>query len=651
MRAASPPLPSSSLDVSAFDRASDAEWLEADGLGGFASGPVRGPRTRRYQALLLTVTTPPTGRVVQVNGIEAEVETGEGTVALSTHHYLPDVLHPDGWRRIEAFERTPWPTWTFRVADDMTVQQEIFVARDTCETVLRWSLSKGGRLRVRPLLSGRDYHALHRENTAFNFTPATSVGNVSWRPYSDLPAVAALTNGSYTQEPQWFRNVLYAAECERGLDYIEDLASPGTFTWDMQPGQDAVLILRAGDGLNLRPEVHACHLAEIERTRRTRVADNFGVAADSYLVDRGRGKTLLAGFPWFTDWGRDTFIAMRGLMIARGRLAEAAEILDAWVDTVSEGMLPNRFLDGKAEPEYNSVDSSLWFIVAGHELLAAAERIRQPIDPHQAARLHDAFDTILTAYHQGTRYGIAADEDGLLRAGVAGLQLTWMDAKVGDWVVTPRIGKPVEIQALWINALRIAGGRWAAVEERARRSFAARFPDPQTGGLYDVVDVDHVAGAVDARVRPNQIFAVGGLPFQIIDGDIATGVVRLVTERLLTPIGLRSLGADDPDYCPRYGGSPLERDGAYHQGTVWPWLIGPYVEAWLRVNPGKRDAVATARAKFIDPALAHLETAGLGHVSEIADGDPPHTPRGCPFQAWSMGELIRLQGILQSLDK
>jgi predicted glycogen debranching enzyme len=560
MQAAKSPSPSNPHNASAVDFATDAEWLEADGLGGFASGPVRGPRTRRYQALLLTATTPPTGRVVQVNGIEADVETGEGIVALSTHHYLPDVLHPDGWQRIVAFERTPWPIWTFRVADDTTVRQEIFVARDTCETVLRWSLPQGGRLRVRPLLSGRDYHALHRENAAFDFAAVTSGGNVSWRPYSDLPAVAALTNGSYTHEPQWFRNVLYTAERERGLDHIEDLASPGTFTWDLHPGQDAVLILRSGDGLNLRPAAHACHLAEIERTRRARIAENFGVAADSYLVDRGRAKTLLAGFPWFTDWGRDTFIAMRGLMIERGRLAEAAEILDAWVETISEGMLPNRFLDDGSAPEYNSVDSSLWFIIACHELLAAADRKRQPIDSRLTARLHEAFDTILAAYQQGTRYGIAADEDGLLRAGVAGVQLTWMDAKVGDWVVTPRIGKPVEIQALWINALRIAGTRWAATEERARRSFLARFPDPRTGGLYDVVDADHVAGTVDARVRPNQIFAVGGLPFPIIDGDIATGVVRLVTERLLTPIGLRSLSADDPDYCPRYGGSPLERE-------------------------------------------------------------------------------------------
>jgi predicted glycogen debranching enzyme len=657
MQATTPFLPSKSLDGSAFDLESDAEWLEADGLGGFASGPVRGPRTRRYQALLLTATTPPTGRIVQVNGIEADVETDDGIVALSTHHYLPDVLHPDGWRRIVAFERTPWPIWTFRVSADITVQQEVFVARDTCETVLRWRLLTAGRscrLRLRPLLSGRDYHALHRENVAFDFTALNWAGNVSWRPYGDLPAIAASTNGSYTHEPQWFRNVLYTAERDRGLDHVEDLASPGTFTWDLHPGRDAVLILRAGDGLNLRPEAHACNLAEIERRRRTRIAEDFGVAADSYLADRGRAKTLLAGFPWFTDWGRDTFIAMRGLMIARGRLTEAAEILDAWVETISEGMLPNRFLDQAAMPEYNAVDSSLWFIIAGHELLAAADRMSKPIDPRLAAGLYDAFDAILTAYQQGTRYGIAADEDGLLRAGIAGVQLTWMDAKVGDWVVTPRIGKPVEVQALWINALRIAGARstrWAALEERARRSFAARFHDPKTGGLFDVVDADHVSGAVDARIRPNQIFAVGGLPFQIIDGDIATGVVRLVTERLLTPMGLRSLSADDPDYRPRYGGSPLERDAAYHQGTVWPWLLGPFIEAWLRVSADKREAAATAQAEFIAPLLAHLEMAGLGHVSEIADGDRPHTPRGCPFQAWSMGELIRLQIILRSFHQ
>jgi len=640
---------------SAVALASDAEWLEADGLGGFASGPVSGPRTRRYQALLLTATTPPTGRVVQVNGIEAFIEGEAGTVPLSTNHYSPGVIHPRGWRHLIGFEREPWPSWTFRVSPDATVRQEVLVARDTCETVLRWRLSEGARpcrLSVRLLMSGRDYHALHRENAGFNFAPVSRVGNVSWQPYPDLPAVSAFTNGDYTHQPDWFRNVLYAAERDRGLDHIEDLASPGTFTWDLTAGNEAVLVLRSGTGLNVRAAAHARQLIQIELARRMASASPLDVAADAYLVDRGTGLTLMAGFPWFTDWGRDTFIAMRGLIIARGRFREAEAILGTWAGVLSGGMLPNRFLDDGDAPEYNSVDSALWFVVAGDELLTAARRADYPLDPLIETRLLDAFEAILTGYEAGTRYGIAADGDGLLRAGAPGVQLTWMDAKVGDTVITPRIGKPVEIQALWINALHVGGlcsARWAELEKRARASFAARFINPDNGGLFDVVDVDHVPGRVDAKVRPNQIFAVGGLPVSLIEGPTAQEIVRSVESELLTPIGLRSLSPDDPDYHPRYVGTPRERDSAYHQGTVWPWLIGPFVEAWLHVSEDKPvEAAATAHARFIAPLLEHLETAGLDHVSEIADGDAPHTPRGCPFQAWSLGELIRLQVTLRS---
>jgi len=241
------------------------------------------------------------------------------------------------------------------------------------------------------------------------------------------------------------------------------------------------------------------------------------------------------------------------------------------------------------------------------------------------------------------------DTDGLIRAGEPGLQLTWMDAKIGDRTITPRIGKPVEIQALWINALRIAGSwsdRWAQTERAARAAFQARFPNPQNGGLFDVVDVDHRAGENDPRIRPNQIFAVGGLPYPVLEGDLARGVVDLVERTLLTPLGLRSLAPDDAGYIAHYRGGPAERDTAYHQGTVWPWLTGPFVEAWLRVHGHSPTAKATARTRFLQPLLDHLETAGLGHVSEVADGDPPHTPGGCPFQAWSLGELIRVKRML-----
>jgi len=363
----------------------------------------------------------------------------------------------------------------------------------------------------------------------------------------------------------------------------------------------------------------------------------------AYVVGRAGGRTIVAGYPWFTDWGRDTFIALRGLLLATGRLAEAEQILLAWSGLVSEGMLPNRFPDDGGTPEYNSVDASLWFVIAVHDFLLAV-----PEAPSRTT-LRDAVGLILDGYARGTRFGIAADTDGLLRAGVPGQQLTWMDAKVGDWVVTPRIGKPVEVQALWINALRIGAAwwpKWGRQTDLAQMSFLERFPDPDTGGLADVVDVDGLPGQVDRRIRPNQIFAVGGLPTPLLAGAAARRVVDLVEARLLTPMGLRTLAPGEPAYVGRYAGDRVQRDGAYHQGTVWPWLIGPFVEAWLRVRDNAAAAKAEASACFLAPLRAHLDEAGLGHVSEVADGDAPHTPGGCPFQAWSLGELLRAEKLV-----
>jgi len=614
----------------------DDEWLESDGTGGFASGTVGTIRTRRYHALLLTARTPPTDRVVLVNGFEAWVDTPSGEFPLSTQRYAPDVVHPRGIDFLAEFAHEPWPRWTYRGPDGTGIVHEVIVDRQDGSVLLGWRLvdsAPGTRLSVRPLLSGRDYHALMRENGAFAFAARVNGGNVTWHPYPDLPAITALTNGSYAHEPAWYRNFDYSEESARGLDHIEDLAAPGTFTFDLTQG-DAVMVLRAGvhpdgDGTSI-----AARARETETARRNPLAP-LDRAAEAFIVRGNSGNTIIAGYPWFADWGRDTFIAMRGLVLARGRYDIAASILLAWADTVSEGMLPNRFPEHGGAPEFNSVDASLWFVVVAHQFLAAARPTAQV-----RARLVDAVTAILDGYAAGTRFGIRMDADGLLACGVPGVQLTWMDARVDGRVITPRIGKPVEIQALWINALRGAGGRHAALADRAQAAFAARFPNP-TGGLYDVVDVDHVAGRVDASVRPNQIFAAGGLPCPIVGIDIARSIVATVERELLTPLGLRTLAHSDPAYCARCEGGVPERDGAYHQGTVWPWLIGAFVDAWLNVHGDDAAHRANARRRFLAPLQDHLEVAGLGHVSEIADGDPPHMPRGCPFQAWSLGELIR----------
>ena len=634
------------------------EWLEADGLGGFASGTVPLIRTRRYHALLLAASTPPAGRFALVNGLEVWAETPDGTIPLSSQLYGPDVVHPDGAERISRFEPEPWPRWELTLPNGTIVDHEVFARHGAPVVVLSWRLREPRRpvrLMVRPLLSGRDPHALHRENPAFRFdADLARDGWVRWRPYDGVPAVIAAGNGTYEHGPEWYRNFLYEEERSRGLDCIEDLASPGIFRWNLSEGEAFLVLAAEGEPLDtflsapkdgLSPE----RLRESERRRRSGFPSPLHRAADAYLARRGDGKTIIAGYPWFGDWGRDTFIALRGVCLASGHLDEAGKILTEWAGAVSQGMLPNRFPDRGDAPEYNSVDASLWYVIAVHEYLQATARAGRPVPGTQEAALRGAVEAILEGYSRGTRFGIRMDEDSLLASGAPGVQLTWMDAKVGDWVVTPRTGKAVEIQALWLNALTVASGwssRWSASRERGLRSFEQRFWNESGGHLHDVVDVDHERGRVDASFRPNQILAVGGLPWAILEGDRARRVVDEVARRLTTPLGPRSLAPDDPAYAPRYEGGVRERDGAYHQGTVWPWLLGPFVEAWVRVRGDTAAAKREARERFLDPVTRHLGEAGVGHVSEIADGAPPHTPRGCPFQAWSVGELLRLREIV-----
>ena len=637
-----------------------AEWLEADGLGGFASGTVGLLRTRRYHALLLAANTPPTGRFVLINGIEAFAATMAGNFPLSAQMYAPGVVHPDGRRHIRSFSVEPWPRWLFTLPDGTEIEQAVAAAHGRPIVTLTWRLvqpRKGVSLTVRPLFSGRDYHALHRENPAFRFEEERAGETLVWHPYHGVPAIAARANGEYAREPIWYRNFLYAEERRRGLDHVEDLASPGRFTFDLSRGE-ACLVLAAGEpgpsdgsaaGSPALPAGGASAVVRALRTRERRRRERFPTrlqrAADAYLARRGDGLTIVAGYPWFTDWGRDTFIALRGLCLATGRLDAARGILLEWAGMVSHGMLPNRFPDRGEEPEFNSVDAGLWYVVAAHDYLAAMRAASRRVGKPDEAILGRTVESILTGYAEGTRFGIRAAGDGLLLAGEPGTQLTWMDSKIGARAVTSRVGKPVEVEALWINALLIGGARserWREMHHKALASFRERFPVPGRGYLHDVVDSDHQSGNDDATFRANQILAVGGLPFPLLEGAPALSVVDAVETRLLTPLGLRSLDPADPAYRPRYEGSPAERDGAYHQGTVWPWLLGPFVEAWVRVRGATVEAKREARRRFIEPLAHHLEEAGLEHISEVADGDPPHRPGGCPFQAWSVGEILRL---------
>ncbi|NJN14134.1 MAG: glycogen debranching protein, partial [Planctomycetes bacterium] len=407
-----------------------------------------------------------------------------------------------------------------------------------------------------------------REQRGLRFEARVEGDALLWSPYGE--EIAARSDGAYRHEPLWYRNFVYDEERERGLDHVEDLASPGEFSWELRKGSAHLLLGRGSESFQ--------QLREREGERRKGLPTPLDRAADAYIVRRGRGETIVAGYPWFTDWGRDTFIALRGLGLAAGRKGRRAGSSGSGARRL-RGNAPQSLPDAGDQPEFNSVDASLWFVVAAAPYVAS--------EPEVGA----AVQAILEGYRRGTRHGIRMDGDGLLACGEPGVQLTWMDAKVGDWVVTPRTGKPVEVQALWLNALAVGGAAWRDDLARGLDSFEARFWNGSH--LRDVVD------PAEESFRPNQILAVGGLPLPLLTGERARQIVDAVEERLLTPLGLRSLSPDDPSYVGRYRGGVRERDGAYHQGTAWPWLLGPFVEAWVRVRGSTARVKAEARKRFL----------------------------------------------------
>jgi predicted glycogen debranching enzyme len=640
-----------------------AEWIETDGLGGFAMGTATGVRTRRYHSLLTSCLKPPTDRVAFVKGFDAWLQTPDGTYPLSCQRYAGGHVAPDGLAHLAAFAHEPWPRWEYRLPSGLRIVHELVMRRGSPGVALSWRLigpAPYARLIVRPLLACTPMHDLNRENQSFRFdVHLANPTCLAWKPYPHLPEVFAVaTNGAYVHDPVWYRGLYYAEEQRRGFDHLEDLGSPGCFRWDLA-GEEAVLLLSAGETRETCPRTPASpaeRLAEIrsaEAQRRAELPAPLGRAADAFIVRRGEGRTVLAGYPWFGDWGRDTFIAIRGLCLATGRSTEARQILDTWADSISQGMLPNRFTDVGDTPEFNAVDASLWFVVAAGECLDQCDGWNAGGRSDANARIRQAIAGIVSGYARGTRYGIRMDADGLLAAGEPGVQLTWMDARVGGQEVTPRTGKAVEVQALWINALAMAARiepSWGQARFRAAAAFRERFWNPERGCLFDVIDADHRPGATDPAMRPNQIFAVGGLPIAVLDGPQARSVVDAVERELLTPLGLRSLARGEHGYCHRYEGGPGDRDRAYHNGTVWPWLMGAFIEAWVRVRGSTPESAREARARFVEPMLAHRGEGGLGGISEIIDAEAPGLPRGCPFQAWSVGELARVIALLDRIE-
>jgi predicted glycogen debranching enzyme len=628
------------------------EWLETNGIGGFASGTINGCNTHRYHGLLVAATKPPVGRFVLLSKVEEILSVDGRTYELGTNRY-PGVVHPQGFQFLTQFRLDPFPIFTFSV-DGVEIEKKLFMVQGQNTTVITYQLlNDAGRasvnLELRPLIAFRDYHSLTHENAAIRGKVDVQHGLISVAPYEGLPDLYLANDAvQISNIGHWYRTFEYDAERERGLDFQEDLFNPCVLYFDLRQRSTARLIASTE-----RQKVSAAEQYEQDEVfNRREIAERAPVkndfiaslttAADQYIVSRGDQKSVIAGYHWFSDWGRDTMIALPGLTLPTGRFDIARSILRTFAQHVDQGMLPNRFPDAGETPDYNTVDATLWFFEAARSYEAYTHDlgfIRHDLYP--------VLSDIINWHVRGTRYGIKMDAAGLLNSGEPGLQLTWMDAKVGDWVVTPRRGKPVEIQALWYNAICIMEELAARIGDETSRkrynsmgavtkwSFNRLFWNEKAGYLYDVVN----GGPPDASIRPNQIFAVS-LPHSMLSPARTKQVVAVVQEHLLTPYGLRSLAPTDPQYRGRYGGDGASRDGAYHQGTVWPWLMGAFVSAHLKVNGGSEVARSQVE-EWLTPLKEHLADAGLRHISEIFDGDAPHRPVGCIAQAWSVAEVLR----------
>ncbi len=653
-----------------FNEATQHEWIETNGLGGWASSSVIGAHTRRYHGLLVAATRPPAERMALVSKLDETIVAGEKRIELGCNLYPADTIHPNGHHYLESFTKELFPQWLYK-AEGIQLKKTIAMVHGENTTLVIYdvvSAKTSFRLELLPLLSARGYHSLNREGPHLHWDAGFSEGIFHNQPDGNLDIFIQVPGSSYKHTPRWFRNFQYPVEQYRGLDFTEDLFNHGVLSVDLGEGDSLGIIISTNN-----PAGRNAHdLLAKEKLRRQMLIDahpkdemiqQLVLAADQFIVKRDlnpsglevspsegdpiaiglEGATVIAGYHWFTDWGRDTMISLPGLCLATGRFGDAKKILTAFAKTVNQGMLPNRFQDNGEAPEYNNADGTLWYFIAIYKyLLATGDKkfIGEEILP--------VLKDIIDCHFKGTRYNIRVAEDGLLYAGEKGQQLTWMDARIGDWVVTPRMGKPVEIQALWYNALLIysellqmnkekdAAKDFAAKAARVKESFDKLFWYKDGGYLYDVIDEN---GTPDNTLRPNQLFAIS-LPFVLVDDEKkAKTILKSVERELYTPAGLRSLPKDHPKYVPVYKGDQWHRDSSYHQGTAWSWLLGAYVDGIMKVSGDKGK---TKAKKVITDFKYHLNEGGIGTVSEIFDAEAPHHPRGCIAQAWGVAEVLRV---------
>jgi predicted glycogen debranching enzyme len=652
-----------------FTAATSREWLETNGLGGFASSTACGSNTRRYHGLLISALNPPVDRYLLLSRYEETLIVNDVEYPLSTNQFRM-VVHPEGYKWLISFGLRPFPVWTIQIGD-LILERSLFMVHGQDTTVVSYRLlaapdNASVRLECRPLFAFRHFHQLQHESSDISPNAQIEQGVVRVQPYGHLPVLSLWHNGAeFTPNNDWYRKFEYIEELKRGFDPYEDLFTYGCLKFDLgaafnseiSPGDDGphaylVATLSSQGGYD-RSEIK--RLEQSERDRRSllteglstkdSLAQDLTIAADQFIVKRSSAsRSIIAGYHWFEDWGRDTFISLPGLTLATKRFDVARDVLLSFAKFFNQGILPNRFPDAGQQPEYNTVDGTLWYFNAAYQYALASRdfaTVEAEIYPHLVESIE---------WHlRGTLYNIRVDyADGLLSQGADGVALTWMDARVNGVPVTPRGGKPVEINALWHNALSIMAQfaskfrqtkeaeRYERLALRARMSFNQIFWCEATRCLYDCVDGEKR----DTSIRPNQVLAVS-LPFDLLPKARQRSVLRVVEEKLLTPFGLRTLSPDDPRYCAHYDGDSVARDSAYHQGTVWPWLLGPYASAYLKAfdrSTRSRRVVESLIVNFTD----HLRQAGLGQISEIFDGDAPHTPRGCIAQAWSVGEILRI---------
>jgi predicted glycogen debranching enzyme len=653
------------------DSAPRREWLVTNGLGGYASGTVAGVVTRRYHGLLVAALPAPLGRFVMLNHLLERVRLPDRRILwLGDEDEVAGPNAADVTNHLVEFRlELGLPVWRY-VMEGVTIEKRVLMPHGQNTVHLTYELIEGEgpvRLTLRPSVQFRPYELAVNQSPVQAYTLSATRNRYELSGGPELPCLRLTVGGNHaalTLDEKGISSVPYQVEQSRGYDAVGSLWSPGYFRADLTAAEPATLIAST-ESWDTIEALSASDAAQAEVDRRRRLLqisgvgeDSFGeelaLAADQFIItpagrvdEAARAKaagedvrTVIAGYHWFTDWGRATMISLQGLTVCTGRLREAAYILRTFAHYVRDGLIPNMFPDGAREGLYHTADASLWFFHAVNRFIRATG------DTDTLRALLPTLVDIVSHHLQGTRFGIGVDPaDGLLRQGAEGYQLTWMDAKVDDWVVTPRRGKAVEINALWFNALCLLSSWMSQLEiddtldlrrhaERARRSFNERFWFADGGYLLDVVDGER---GDDTVCRPNQVFAIS-LDHPVLDEGRWAQVMSVVRERLVTPVGLRSLAPGHPDYKPKYFGDLRSRDAAYHQGTVWAWLIGPYVDAWLKLHPEDRPGARALLRGF----EGHLNEACVGSISEIFDAEPPYTPRGCIAQAWSVAEVLRV---------